>query len=68
MITGINKSKTLAKHMSCECKCRYNRKNVIKINDAITINVDVSVKNIMYVKKIISGILVHVAVKMKNIW
>ena len=22
MITGINESKTLAKHISCECKCR----------------------------------------------
>ena len=27
MITGINESKTLAKHISCECKCRfYERK------------------------------------------
>ena len=23
MITGINGSKTLIKHMSCECKCRF---------------------------------------------
>ena len=26
MITGINKSKTLTKHISCECKCRFDRK------------------------------------------
>ena len=38
-------------------------KNVIGINDGITINVDVSVENIMYVKKIIFGILLHVVVK-----
>ena len=33
--------------------------NVIQINDGITINFDVSVKNVIYVKKIISGILLH---------
>ena len=42
-------------------------KNVIQINDGITINVDMSVKNIMYVKKIMSGIQVHVIMKMGNI-
>ena len=41
--------------------------NVIQINNGIMINVDVSVKNIMYVKKIIFGILLHVVVKMENI-
>ena len=24
MIRGINKSKTLAKHISCECKCKLD--------------------------------------------
>ena len=24
VITGINESKTLAKHISCECKCKFN--------------------------------------------
>ena len=33
--------------------------DVIQINGRITINVDVSVKNIIYVKKIIFGILLH---------
>ena len=42
-------------------------KKVIQINGRITINVNVSVKNIMYVKKIIFGILLHVAVKTENI-
>ena len=23
-MTGINQSKTLAKHISCECKCRFD--------------------------------------------
>ena len=40
------------------------QKDVIQINGGITINVDVSVKNVMYVKSIIFGILLHVVVKM----
>ena len=41
--------------------------NVIQINGGITINVDVNVKNVIYVKKIMFRILVHVVVKMENI-
>ena len=41
--------------------------SVIQINGGITINVDVSVKNVMYVKKIMFGILLHVIIKMENI-
>ena len=63
MITGINESKTLTKHISCECKCIFDE-NVSQINGGITINVDVSVKKFMYVKKIMFGILLHVFVKM----
>ena len=39
---------------------------MIQINDGISINVDVNVKNVMYVKKIIFGIPLHVFVKMVN--
>ena len=42
-------------------------KTVIQINGGITVNVDVSVKNIIYVKKIMFRILLHVIVKMENI-
>ena len=42
--------------------------NVLQINGRITINVDVSVKNIIYVKKTKFGILVHVVVKMENVY
>ena len=41
--------------------------NVIQINGGITINVDKRVKIIIYVKKIIFGILLHVVAKMANI-
>ena len=41
--------------------------SIIQINSGIMINVDVSVKNIKFVKKIVFGILLHIAAKMKNI-
>ena len=43
------------------------KKNVIQINGGKMINVDVSVKNVMYVKKVIFGILLHVVAKTENI-
>ena len=43
------------------------KENVIHINGGITINFDVSVKNIIYVKNTIFGILAHVFVKTENI-
>ena len=41
---------------------------VIEKNDRIAINVDVSVKNVIYVENIIFGILLNVFVEMENIW
>ena len=41
--------------------------NVIQINGGITINVDVSVENVMHVKKIIFEILLHEVAKMENL-
>ena len=42
-------------------------KKVIQSNGGITINVDVVVKKLIHVKKIMFGILLHVIVKMENI-
>ena len=41
--------------------------NLNQINGGIMINADVNVKNVMYVKKIVLGILLHVTVKIENI-
>ena len=59
--------KTLTEHISCTCKCRFDRRKCSKINGGIMINVDVSANNIMYVKNIIFGIHLHVIVKMEYI-
>ena len=40
---------------------------VAQMNGEITINVDVSIKSIIYVKKIMFGIILHVIVKMETI-
>ena len=41
--------------------------NVIEIKSGITVDVDANVKNIIYMKKIISGILLHIFAKIVNI-
>ena len=43
------------------------KQNVSQINGGITIIVDASVKNIIYVKKIMFGIVLHLILKMENI-
>ena len=65
--TGINELCTLSKHISCKCKLNLMETNVIQINDIITIYVDQSVKKIVYVKKIIFGIMLYVVAKMVKI-
>ena len=41
--------------------------NLIQINGGIMINVGVTVKNILFLEKIMFGILLHIIVKMENI-
>ena len=67
MITGINESKTLTKHISRECKCRFDGRNCNSDQWWNNENVHVSVRNVMYVKKIKFEILLHVIAKMENI-
>ena len=43
------------------------KENVIQISGEIMIIVDVNVKNVMYVKTIMTRILLYVLVKMENI-
>ena len=43
------------------------KQNVSQTNDGITINVNLNVKKVIYVKNIMFGVLLHVIVKMENI-
>ena len=68
MITEINESKTLASIYHANVNVNLVVENVIQIKSGITIHVDASAKNIICVKKIIFGIVLHVVVKIVNIW
>ena len=59
MVARRNESKTLAKDISCECKCKFDGGKYIQIDGRIMINVMVSVKNIIYVKKILWNIFLE---------
>ena len=61
MITNGNEAKTMTKHISCDCKCKFNS---TKCNLTQKWNVHVHVKIIVHVKKIIVGILAHLFVTM----
>ena len=66
MITGVNESKKLIKHISCECNCKFDE---TKSNSNQWWNNDKCrcIKNITYVKKIMFAILLHVIVKIEYI-
>ena len=42
------------------------KENVTQINGKIMVNIDVNVKSVMYVKKIMFGILLHVVMKIEK--
>ena len=65
MITGKTESKILATTYHANVNVNLMEENVIQIKSGIMINVDASVKSVIYVKKF--GILLHVVVKMENI-
>ena len=66
IITGINKPKTLTKHTSCECKCKFDGRS--SNSDQLWNNDKCWCEcKIMYVKKIMFGILLHEIMKMENI-
>ena len=60
MITGINESKTLTKHIHVNVNINWIKQNLIQINGGIIVKIE-TVKNIMF------GILLHIIVKRKYI-
>ena len=66
MITGKNESKSLTKDLSYECKCKFNGTKWNSNQWWNNINVNVNVKNIIYVKMIMFGTMLQVIVKIEN--
>ena len=66
MFTGINESKHQQNIDHANVNVNLTEENVTQTNGGITINHDVSVKNIIFVKNILSGVLLHVVTKMVN--
>ena len=78
MIAGVYELKTLTKYIWYDCKCKFDGRkfssNQKRNNDKCRFECkihhicekDVSVKNIIYVKKSILGILLYAVVKMVN--
>ena len=46
MIIGINESKTLTKHVSCECKCKFDETKCKSNQWLNNNNVDMSIKTV----------------------
>ena len=55
----MNELKTLTSKYHANINVNLMEDIVIQINGGIMLNVDVSVKNVMYVEKIMFGILIH---------
>ena len=67
MITNKNEAKTMTRHISCGYNGNSIVQHVIQIKNGIMKHVNVNVKIIISVKKIIVGILAHVFVRTANI-
>ena len=65
MITRINEQKPLTKHISCECKCRFDGTKYNADQWWNNDNVYVVLKRYV-MKKVIFGILLNVVEKLKT--
>ena len=70
MITGKTESKILTKDIwwyDANVIVNLVEENIIQVKSGKTMNVDVNIKTIIYVKNTIFGILIHVVVKIKSV-
>ena len=65
MITGINESEILAKHVSCKCKRKFDGQKYNSNQNRVDVSAKIQ-ENIVCAK-ILFGISVQVLVKMVNI-
>ena len=64
MAKRINEAKALTKHISCDCKCKFDGKVVYKV---IAISAVVSAIRYCFCKRIIFGILAYAIARLLNI-
>ena len=67
MITNKNAAKTMEKHISRDCKCKFNSTTCDSNKNRIIKHVNENVKIIVHAKKIIVKILAHVFVRMISV-
>ena len=71
MITGKTESKILTKDIwwyDANVIVNLVEENIIQVKSGKTMNVDVNIKTIIYVKNTIFGILIHVVVKIESFY
>ena len=71
MITGKIESKILTKDIwwyDANVIVNLVEENIIQVKSGKTMNVDVNMKTIIYVKNTIFGILIHVVVKIESFY
>ena len=71
MITGKTESKILTKDIwwyDANVIVNLVEENIIQVKSGKTMNVDVNMKTIIYVKNTIFGILIHVVVKIESFY
>ena len=67
MITNKNEAKAMPEHISCDCKCKFNSTICNSTKNGVMQHVNVNVKIIISIKKIIVGMLAHVFVRIGSI-
>ena len=64
MISGINESNILTTHISCKCKCKFDKRKCYSDQERHNDICQCECKKIRYMKKISFGIVLHVVAKM----
>ena len=67
VITNKNEAKTMAKHISRDCKCKFNSTTCNSNQKWNNKHVNVNVKIMISAKKVIVGILAHIFVRIASI-
>ena len=67
MITNKNEAKTITKHMSCDCKCKFNNTTCNSNQKWNNKTCQCECKSYHKCEKIFVGILAHILVRIANI-